>query len=106
MPGYLEIALNSLPVVDALDQQKSGINESGVSLTHDKLGTVLIPVPLIPEQQHIVAEVERCVSVVEEVEGLVNANVQRSSRLRQSILRHVCWSTHEFKRHHLKLVKA
>jgi len=38
------------------------------------------------KQQRIVAEVERRLSVVEELEAVVNANLQRATRLRQSIL--------------------
>lgn len=86
VPGYLELALNSLSVVEAIDRQKAGISESGVSLTHDKLGGVLIPLPPLAEQTRIVAEVERRLSVVEELESVVSANLQRATRLRQSIL--------------------
>jgi type I restriction enzyme S subunit len=73
-------------VVHAIDRQKAGINESGVSLTHDKLGAVLIPLPPLAEQTRIVAEVERRLSVVEELESVVTANLQRASSLRQSVL--------------------
>jgi type I restriction enzyme S subunit len=47
-----------------------------------------LPVPLAPlaEQQRIVAEVERRLSVVEEIEAVVNDNLQRAPRLHQSIL--------------------
>jgi len=45
-----------------------------------------IPLPPVSEQQRILAEVERCLSVVEELEAVVNANLQRTTRLRQSIL--------------------
>jgi type I restriction enzyme R subunit len=38
------------------------------------------------DQQRIVAKVERRLSVVEELEAVVNANLQRAIRLRQSIL--------------------
>ena len=38
------------------------------------------------EQQCIVVEVERCLSVVEGLEAVVSANLQRATRLRQSIL--------------------
>ena len=46
------------------------------------------PVPLAPlaEQIRIVAETERRLSVVEELKAVVSANLQRSIRLRQSIL--------------------
>jgi type I restriction enzyme S subunit len=38
------------------------------------------------EQTRIVAEVERRFSVVEELESVVSANLQRATRIRQSIL--------------------
>jgi type I restriction-modification system DNA methylase subunit len=38
------------------------------------------------EQTRIVAEVERRLSLVEELESVVSANLQRATRLRQSIL--------------------
>jgi type I restriction enzyme, S subunit len=45
-----------------------------------------IPLPPLAEQERIVAEVERRLSVVEELETVVNGNVQRAARLRQAIL--------------------
>lgn len=45
-----------------------------------------IALPPLAEQTRIVAEVERRLSVVEELESLVSANLQRATRLRQSIL--------------------
>ena len=45
-----------------------------------------IPLPPLAEQMRIVAEVERRLSVVEELDAVVATNLQRASRLRQSIL--------------------
>jgi hypothetical protein len=45
-----------------------------------------VPVPPLHEQQQIVAEVERRLSVIEEIEATVEANHTRADRLRQSIL--------------------
>lgn len=52
----------------------------------DVLQKVAIPLPPLAEQERIVAEVERRLSVVEELDSVVTANLQRASRLRQSIL--------------------
>ena len=41
---------------------------------------------LLAERAQIVAEVDRRLSVVEELESEVSANLQRATRLRQSIL--------------------
>lgn len=45
-----------------------------------------IPLPPISEQERIVNEVERRLSIIEEVESTVSANLKRAERLRQSIL--------------------
>ena len=45
-----------------------------------------LPLPPVAEQQRIVAEVERRLSVIEELEATVEANLTRADRLRQSIL--------------------
>jgi len=42
--------------------------------------------PPLAEQHRLVAEVERRLSVLEELEAVVNTNLQRATRLRQSIL--------------------
>lgn len=44
------------------------------------------PLPPLAEQHRIVAEVERRLSVVDELEALVETNLARAGRLRQSIL--------------------
>jgi type I restriction enzyme S subunit len=62
----------------------------GVAVKGVNIGDVRptpIPLPPLAEQMRIVAEVERRLSVVEELETVVSANLARSSRLRQSILR-------------------
>lgn len=47
-----------------------------------------IPLPPLEEQRRIVAEVERRLSVVGEVESAVEAGLARAAKLRQSILKH------------------
>lgn len=61
----------------------------GVAVKGVNIGDVRpapVPLPPLTEQTRIVAEVERRLSVVEELETVVSANLQRATRLRQSIL--------------------
>jgi type I restriction enzyme S subunit len=52
-----------------------------------KLGQFLVPTPPLAEQRRIVAEVERRLSVVEELEKSVTHGLKRAEKLRQAILR-------------------
>jgi type I restriction enzyme S subunit len=57
------------------------------SINLQKLGSLSIPLPAAEEQEQIVAEVERRLSIVDELEGQVEADLKRAGRLRQSILK-------------------
>ena len=46
-----------------------------------------LPLPPLAEQNRIVAEVERRLSVIQQAEATVAANLKRAERLRQSILK-------------------
>ncbi len=54
--------------------------------TRESFISLPLPIPPLAEQSRIVAEVERRLSVVEELEGVVAANLQRAGRLRQAVL--------------------
>lgn len=53
----------------------------------ERFAEMEFPLPPLAEQQGIVAEVERRLSVVAEVEAAVAANLKRAERLRQAILK-------------------
>lgn len=57
-----------------------------VGLGLDDIRAVPVPLPPVDEQCQIVAEVERRLSVIEELEAAVEANLARADRLRQAIL--------------------
>ena len=47
---------------------------------------LLIPIPPLAEQQRIVAELRRRLTIVDQLETVVSLNQRRSTSLRQSIL--------------------
>ena len=78
------IFIGSGPLQRWLLQRAKGIAYTGINI--ETLKELPIPLPPLVEQIRIVAEVERRFNVVEELEAVVSANLQRVIRLRQSIL--------------------
>ncbi len=56
-------------------------------LSFEQLKMTAVLLPPLTEQQNIVAEVERHLSIIEELETIIEANLKRAERLRQSILK-------------------
>lgn len=82
--GFLLYSLMSPVIRQVIERTAVG---SGVK--HLRVGDVeLLPIPIPPiqEQQRIVAEVDRRLSLANEAEAQVNANLLRAERLRSSIL--------------------
>ena len=63
----------------------SGNNQP--ALNKSRVKAMSIPLPPLAEQERIVAEVERRLSVADALEATITANLRRATRLRQSILK-------------------
>jgi type I restriction enzyme, S subunit len=85
LPDFVVYYINSIFgrawVASCVSQQVGQANVNGT-----KLQALAIPLPPLAEQTRIVAEVERRLSVIDELEAVTAANIQRATRLRQSIL--------------------
>jgi len=68
--------------IELVSSSTSGLH----TLSTGKVARLPIPVPPVPEQRRIVAEVDRRLSIVREVEAEVDANLKRALALRQAIL--------------------
>jgi type I restriction enzyme S subunit len=68
-----------------MDQGKQTTNLASINIT--KLSALPVPLPPNAEQERIAEEVERRLSVIEQMEALVETNLKRAETLRQSILR-------------------
>lgn len=66
--------------------KESNITTNIAHLSLGRLSNVEFALPPVPEQQRIVAEVDRRLSIVREVEAEVDANLRRAQGLRQAIL--------------------
>jgi len=81
---WVEIWFRNPAKVAELDSKSHEVARKTLNL--EDVRVVSIALPPLAEQTRIVAEIERRLSVVNELEAVVDANLQRASRLRQSIL--------------------
>ena len=58
------------------------------AITGNQLKTFQIPLPPLAEQEQIVSELERHLSVADKAEATLDTELKRAERLRQSILKH------------------
>ena len=84
MGRYLSLALRSPLLRSQITNKQTQTAQANIF--QGKIKTLCFPLPSLGEQTRIVAEVERRLSVIEELEAAVTANLARASRLRQSIL--------------------
>jgi type I restriction enzyme S subunit len=67
-------------------EQKVKTTAGIYKIAQPQVEQITIPLPPLAEQQRIAGEVERRISLIEELETVVVADLQRATRLRQSIL--------------------
>ena len=81
---YAITALKSVSAVKRLVGASGSTAQQAIYI--QDIRSLPFPLPPYEEQEQIVAEVERRLSVIEELEAAVEANLTRADRLRQSIL--------------------
>jgi type I restriction enzyme S subunit len=79
---YIEFFIRTAK--DGLERFAPATAQKNINL--EVLQNVCIPFPPLAEQTRIVAELDRRFSVIEEIEAVLTTNLQRATRLRQSIL--------------------
>jgi type I restriction enzyme S subunit len=85
-PEYLELYCATGTARRAIEQRiKSTAGQNGIAGSDIKELPIMLPP--IAEQQRIVAEVERRLSLIDQLEKTVAADLARANRLRQSILK-------------------
>jgi len=85
IPPFFVHAVNSDVVRAQIAQLTRGVAQQKISL--ERFKRVSIPLPPLAEQQRLVSELERRISLVGELEATVNACLKRAERLRQAILK-------------------
>src|SRR5215211_3880166 len=85
LPAFLRAVFEGASHVRRQTREAS-IGTTRAGFNTNLLSKLLVPLPPLAEQHRIVAEVERRLSVVEEMEKTIDANLKRAERLRQAIL--------------------
>ena len=82
---FLQLAMQAEHYRDRFFSHETGnVGQGNVSMA--AVTREMVTLPPLAEQTRIVGEVERRLSVVEELEAMVTTNLQRATRLRQALL--------------------
>ena len=82
---YIVSAIKTQIVRSQINLITKGVAQKKVSLARFK--TIGLPIPPLAEQHRIVAEIERRLSVADEIEKTIEQSLKQAERLRQSILK-------------------
>jgi type I restriction enzyme S subunit len=85
-PQMLNLLLNSPEVLDAIDEMKTGISESGVNLTQAKFRELALSVPHKEEQAEIICRVDTLFAFADRLEARLQAAQTATDRLTPSLL--------------------
>jgi type I restriction enzyme S subunit len=85
IPSWVSIVWQS-PQIRSWVEAHAATSAGQHNLSMTTLATAAIPLPPLPEQHRIVAEVDRLLSIAREAEAEVEANLQRAQALRQATL--------------------
>ena len=83
-PAFIEYAMTSRVVQDQILGITKGVAQLKVNLAN--FSSIALPLPPHAEQARLVAEVDRHLSIIREVEAEVDTNLQRAQALRQATL--------------------
>jgi Type I restriction modification DNA specificity domain len=82
--NYLRYALNAGLIYQQATKVATGTAQKTVPLSG--LRRITVPLPPLPEQHHIAAELERCFSIANKAQAQVDVNLERAAGLRQALL--------------------
>ena len=85
-PIYVEAFLRSSETQNIIDSMKTGISESGMNITHQRFGTLDVPLPPLAEQIRIADKLDALLSRVEAGRERLERVPKLLKRFRQSVL--------------------
>lgn len=87
-PDFLAYFLATREATDAIDKMKTGINDSGLNLTHGRFAQLGVRVAPLDEQRRIVNKIEQLFDLLDKGEESLRAARAKAGLYRQSLLKH------------------
>lgn len=85
MNDYLSLVLQTEPIQKQIKKYIRATAQPDLGLAHIRL--LSVPIASTEEQNKIIQEIDRLFSVTDEIEAVIETNLKRAERLRQSILK-------------------
>lgn len=86
-PKYLAYLIQRRDTQLEIDRMKTGINDSGLNLTHDRFAQLRVPLPPLAEQHRIVAKIEALFSELDAGQDSLTRAQAQLQLCRQSLLK-------------------
>ncbi len=85
-PNYCALSLSTGYCVEQIESYKSGMAESQMNISQEKVKRLLLPLPPLPEQHRIVARVDELMILCDTLESQLNAKKEKQTELLYSIM--------------------
>ena len=86
-PKWVLVNLRTVFGRSEIERLATGNQDSMRNIGQDRIRQIRTPLPPLLEQHRIIAEIERRLSVADEIEKTIDQNLKQAERLRQSILK-------------------
>ena len=87
LPQWVLYILRSRHGRNEIEELATGNQYSMRNISQDNIRRIRLPIPSISEQNEIISQIEGFFSIVEELERVIDQNLKRADRFRQSILK-------------------
>ena len=84
---YISLAMNSQVIRTFIEEKMTGMAESQVNISQSNMRLILIPIPPLAEQLHIVQKVDQLMSLCDELEKRIEKSKKYSEKLMEAMIR-------------------
>jgi type I restriction enzyme S subunit len=87
--NYCALSLNTGYGAEQIERMKSGMADSQMNISQDKVMQIIIALPPLPEQKLIVAKIDQLMALCDRLEQQINASADMQTKLLNAVMAQV-----------------